>query len=69
MAELIDTSRMIAPAFEPKRQNKFVIEWEGLDAWTIKSFARPSLSFQESVVEYLNTKRSDSSSMGYGPGK
>lgn len=57
MAELLDTNRMLAPAFEGQRQNRWIIEWEGLDAWTAKSFARPSISFGEVPVHYINSIR------------
>lgn len=57
MAEILPVTTMIAPAFEPKRQNRWVVEYEGIDAWTLKTFARPNLSFGEVVVDYINTKR------------
>jgi len=57
MAEILQVQQMMAPAFEPKRQNRWVLEWDGLDAYTLKTFARPSRNNNEIVVDYLNTKR------------
>lgn len=48
---------MLPPAFEPKRQNKWVLDWEGLDAWYLRTFARPNFNLNEVVVDYINTKR------------
>jgi hypothetical protein len=57
MAELLDVTQMIAPAMQNKTQNKFHVEWEGLDAFTVKSFQRPTINSGEVVIDYLNTKR------------
>ena len=57
MAELLDVSQMIAPAYQPKVENRWIIAWDGLDAFTAKAFNRPSLQFQEVVIDYINTKR------------
>lgn len=57
MAELLDVTTMMAPAYEPKRANNWVLEWEGLDVFLLKTFARPSINLGEIVIDYINTKR------------
>jgi hypothetical protein len=57
MPEILEVSQMIPPAYEPKRQNRWILEWDGIDAYAIRSFARPSLQFDEIVVDFVNTKR------------
>lgn len=57
MAEILPVTSMIAQAYEPLRQNRWILAWQGLDAWTLKTFSRPNLSFGEVAVDYINTKR------------
>ncbi len=48
---------MMAPAWEGKRAHRWIIEYEGIDTWLAKTFARPSLNMGEVPVEYINTRR------------
>ena len=57
MAEILPVTTMIAPAYEPMRQNRWVVDFDGIDAWTLKTFAQPSLNHNEIVIDYINTKR------------
>lgn len=56
MSEILPVTSMISPAMEMFRKNRWIIEWEGLDAWTLKTFARPNLQFGEVVQDFINTK-------------
>lgn len=57
MAEILEVNQMIAPAFEPKRQNRWIVVWDGIDTYTLRNFARPNLNMGEVVIDYINTKR------------
>lgn len=57
MAEILEIDQMLPQAYEPLRQNKWILEWDGIDQYTVRAFARPNLSFGEVVLEYINTKR------------
>lgn len=57
MPEILEVSQLLPIAYEPKRQNKWVLEWDGIDAYTIKTFARPQMNLNEIVIDYINMKR------------
>jgi len=54
---IIDTTQMMFTAFEPKLQNRFLMQIEGIPAYLIKKTARPSITFNEVVLDHINVKR------------
>ncbi len=57
MAEILDAGALLADTYEPKRKNRWVIAINGLDAFTAKTATRPQISFDETVIDYINEKR------------
>ena len=57
MPETLDVRSLLPNKFEPKRQNRWVLAIEGIDAFLCKSAKRPSISFNENTIEYINSKR------------
>ena len=57
MAELLDPSEIMFTPFEPKTKNRFIMYIEGIPAFTIKAASRPSIQFDEIVLEHINIKR------------
>lgn len=57
MAETLSVVDMLPNKFEPKRQFRWVFALEGIDSFLIKSTSRPSFSFQESTINFINSKR------------
>ena len=57
MAELLDPSEIMFTPFEPKTKNRFIMYIEGIPAFTIKAMNRPSIQFDEVVLEHINVKR------------
>tara|TARA_R100001377_G_scaffold83926_1_gene66368 strand:+ start:572 stop:1060 length:489 start_codon:yes stop_codon:yes gene_type:complete len=57
MAELLDPSEIMFTPFEPKTQNRFIMYIEGIPAFTIKAMSRPTIQFDEIVLEHINVKR------------
>lgn len=57
MAETLDINQLLANEAEPKRTFRWIIEVDGLDAWTARTFARPSQTFEKTVIDYINQKR------------
>ena len=57
MPETLDVRSLLPNKFEPKRQNRWVLAIEGIDAFLCKSAKRPSISFNENTLEYINSKR------------
>jgi len=57
MAETLSVTDMLPSKFEPKRQFRWVLQIEGLDAFLIKTAGRPTINQGEIVIDYINTKR------------
>ena len=56
-AETLDVSSMIPNKFEPKRKNRWVLMIEGIDAYIIKTAARPTISTEEVPIPFINSHR------------
>ena len=54
---ILETNQMMFTAFEPKQQNRFLMDIEGVPAYLIKQVARPTVSFNEVVLDHINVKR------------
>jgi hypothetical protein len=57
MAETLDVTDMLPTKFEPLRQNRFILAIEGIDAYIVKTAARPSISTSEIAVPWINHTR------------
>jgi hypothetical protein len=56
MAETLEIQQMLANGYEPKRKFRWVLAIDGIDAFTAKVAARPQVTFDESVIDYINQK-------------
>ena len=54
---ILETNQMMFTAFEPKLQNRFLMDIEGVPAYLIRQVARPTVSFNEIVLDHINVKR------------
>ena len=52
-----DSNDMMFTAFEPKLQNRFIMKIDGIPAYLIKKIARPSVTFNNVVLDHINVKR------------
>ena len=57
MAETLDVAQLLANNYEPKRKFRWILQIDGVDAFTLKTAQRPQQTFEETVVDYINTKR------------
>ena len=57
MAETLSVAEMLPNKFEPKRQFRWVFAIEGVDAFLMKSAARPSISTNEDEMPFINHTR------------
>jgi hypothetical protein len=57
MAETLSVTDMLPNKFEPKRQFRWVLAIEGIDAFLCKTATRPNISTEEIEVPYLNHTR------------
>jgi hypothetical protein len=48
---------MLANKFEPKRKFRWFLAIEGIDAFLLKTAARPQFTFEETTIDWINTKR------------
>ena len=54
---ILNSTQMFFTAFEPKLQNRFLMNIDGIPAYLLKKIARPSISFTEVVLDHINVKR------------
>lgn len=57
MAETLEVVDMLANKFEPKRGFRWVFLIEGVDAFLLKTAARPSFETEEVEIPWINTTR------------
>lgn len=57
MAEILETNQMLSNLFEPKRQFRWILAAGGIDAFTLKTAARPQMTFEDVTIDYMNVKR------------
>jgi len=58
MADVLEVNQMLANTFEPKRTNRWTLQIDGIDAFTLKSAARPKINVGEAkVINYINSVR------------
>ena len=57
MAELISANDIMFTPFEPKTQNRFVFNIDGIPAYTIKAANRPTITYEEVALSHMNVKR------------
>lgn len=57
MAETIDITQLFANEYEPKRGFRWILELDGIDAFTAKTASRPSKEHQDITIDWINEKR------------
>ena len=54
---LIDASDIMFTPFEPKLKNRYILQVEGIPAYTIKTANRPQITFDEVELNHMNVTR------------
>jgi hypothetical protein len=67
MATTLATTELLANTYEPKRKFRWVLQIDGLDGYVLKTAARPQATFEETVIDFINTKRYVSGKMSWNP--
>ena len=57
MAETLSVTDMLPNKFEPKRKFRWVFAIEGIDAFLMKTAARPTINTAEQEISYMNSTR------------
>ena len=54
---ILEVNEMLGNTYEPKRKFRWILAIDGIDAFTAKTASRPQITFDETVVDYVNVKR------------
>lgn len=57
MAETLDVVEMLPNKFEPKRKFRWILQIEGIDAFIIKTAARPQSTIESVEIPWINHTR------------
>ena len=57
MAELVESNEIMFTPFEPKMQNRFIVEVGGIPAYVIKASGRPTITFEDIPMPHMNVVR------------
>jgi hypothetical protein len=57
MAEILEFDKMFYTNFEPKMKNRYVMEFDGVPSYMVKAASRPSIQFENVVLDHINIKR------------
>lgn len=55
--ETLDVSQLLANTYTAKQKNLWILEIDGIDAFTCVSANRPQITFDEVEIHYLNLRR------------
>jgi len=57
MAQLLEANQIFFTAFEPKVQNRFIMNIDGIPAYLIKAAARPNINVGSIKLDHINVYR------------
>lgn len=57
MAETLSVTDMLPNKFEPKRQFRWILQIEGVDAFLMKTTQRPTIETAEVEIDFINATR------------
>tara|TARA_B100000700_G_C15003113_1_gene837260 strand:+ start:1103 stop:1591 length:489 start_codon:yes stop_codon:yes gene_type:complete len=66
MAETLSVTDMLPNKFEPKRNYRWVLAIEGIDSFLITKTARPTITFTDKKIEFINSYRMVSGKLSFG---
>lgn len=67
MPETLNVTQLLANTYEPKRKFRWILQIDGIDAFVLKTAARPQQTFEETVIDFINTKRYVSGKGAWNP--
>ena len=57
MADLVSSNELFYTPYEPKLKTRFIMDIDGIPAYTIKTAQRPQITFEEVTLEHMNFTR------------
>jgi hypothetical protein len=67
MADILNVQEMLANTFEPRRKFRWILSVDGLEAFMCKTATLPQITFDETVIDYINQKRYVAGKATYSP--
>jgi hypothetical protein len=67
MAETLSVTDMLPNKFEPKRQFRWIFAIEGIDAFLMKTAARPNFTNSEQEIQFINSRRYLAGKLSFEP--
>jgi T4-like virus tail tube protein gp19 len=65
--ETLQVGQLLISDFEPKRKFRWILQIDGIDAYTLKTASRPQATFDETMIDYINAKRWIAGKMTWSP--
>jgi hypothetical protein len=66
MAETLSVTDMLPNKFEPKRNYRWILAIEGIDSFLVTSANRPSVSINDTKIDYINSYRRVAGKLEFG---
>ena len=66
MAETLSVTDMLPNKFEPKRNYRWVLALEGIDAFLVTSTKRPDISIGSTKIDFINSYRNVAGKLEFG---
>ena len=66
MAETLKVADLLPNKFEPKREYRWILAIEGIDAFLIKTTKRPSFGIGSTKIQYINSYRNIAGKLDMG---
>ena len=57
VGELLEPQDIMFTNFEPKMKNRFIMNIDGINAYLVKTMARPTLESEEVALDHMNVTR------------
>ena len=66
MAETLSVTDMLPNKFEPKRNYRWVLAIEGIDAFLVSTTNRPSITIGDKKIDFINSYRNVAGKLTFG---
>ena len=66
MAETLSVTDLLPNKFEPKRNYRWVLAIEGIDAYLVADAARPKVEIKHKQIDFINSYRNVASKLTFG---
>ena len=57
IGDILEVTELFGELYEPQRQFRWIMNIRGIDAFTLKTTTRPTMAFEDTVIDLINVKR------------